>query len=423
MLASNLLLQTVASGQRQSHILTAMTSPARHFAPIDFKSRFPALDGIRALAIVMVFALHYGGGTHGGALLNLVNQVRLRGWIGVDLFFTLSGFLITGILFDTRSDSHYFKRFFARRSVRIFPIFYLVFSIFLLLTPIFRYQWQPGHTLFLLYLGNFSLAANSSLEVIRSANHPAASAHLVHFWSLCVEEQFYLIWPLAVWLIKDRIRLIRFATALSVLALVLRIVMVKVVRPENIDGWMVHQLPFRMDSLLLGAILALLLRGKAADQWQRRCKWIFLISTGVFIALSIAAPNLYAPWLMTSGFSLLALASAGLIGVTLRPGSPAFRLFNVRPLRVLGKYSYGFYVYHVLWATAWSALVGFLTTRFHSSILANATSDILNFVLTFLVAKLSYDLFEVRFLRFKKYFEYDSELREHRTNFAEELKV
>jgi len=137
----------------------------------------------------------------------------------------------------------------------------------------------------------------------------------------------------------------------------------------------------------------------------------------------VALPALNAPWLMTVGFSLLALASAGLIGVTLRSGSPAFRLFNLRPLRILGKYSYGFYVYHVLWAGAWAALVGFFTQKLHSTVLANALTDVLNFSVTFLVAKLSYDYFEVRFLRFKKHFEYDSELREHRTNFAEELKA
>jgi peptidoglycan/LPS O-acetylase OafA/YrhL len=186
---------------------------------------------------------------------------------------------------------------------------------------------------------------------------------------------------------------------------------------------MIHQLPFRMDSLLLGAVLALLLRGPNADRWQRRCRIAFLIALTAFIALSVALPSPSAPWLLTVGFSLLALASAGLIGVTLRPGSPAFRLFNLRPLRILGKYSYGFYVYHVLWASAWAAFVSFLTRRLHSSLLANALSDFLNFATAFLVAKLSYDLFEVRFLRFKKYFEYDSEVREHRTNFAEELKV
>lgn len=371
----------------------------------------------------MVFALHYGGGTHGGAVLSLINQIRLRGWVGVDLFFTLSGFLITGILYDTRTDSHYFKRFFARRSVRIFPIFYLVFSIFLILTPILHYQWKSGHLLFLLYVGNLSLAADPSLEAIRSSTHPVWSAHLVHFWSLCVEEQFYLIWPVVVWLVRDRIQLIRIASGLSILALLLRIGMVMTVSTPKLEPWMVHQLPFRMDSLLVGAILALVLRGPNSDIWQRLCKWSFLIPTMIFVGASVVRPELNAPWLNTTGFSMLALASAGLIGVTLRPGSPAFRVFNLKPLRILGKYSYGFYVYHALWAGAWWALVGYLTARFHSSVLANATSDLLNFSLSFLVAKISYDFFEVRFLRFKKNFEYDSELREHKTNFAEELKV
>lgn len=400
-----------------------MPPPQRYFAPIDFKSRFPALDGIRALAIVMVFAFHYGGGSHGGTFLNLLNQVRLRGWTGVDLFFTLSGFLITGILYDTRRDSHYFKRFFARRSLRIFPIFYLVFSVFLVLTPILQYQWRGGHALFPFYLGNISLAADPSLETIKSANHPAWSAHLVHFWSLCVEEQFYLMWPIVVWLVQDRIRLIRIATGLSILALLLRIAAVGTFSASSVETWVVHQLPFRMDSLLVGAMLALAFRGPNADAWQRRCKWTFVFSVMAFGGLSVALPQQDAAWLNTIGFSMLAVASAGLIGATLRPGSAAFRLFSLKPLKVLGKYSYGFYVYHLLWAGIWSALVGSLTQRFHSSVLANAISDVLNFGVTFLIAKISYDFFEVRFLRFKKNFEYDSEIREHRTNFAEELKV
>ena len=116
----------------------AMERARRPFPPIDFTTRFPALDGLRALAVTMVFALHYGGGLHGGRLLRLANAVRLRGWMGVDLFFVLSGFLITGVLYDTRSDSGYFRRFFARRALRIFPVFYLTFAVILLLTPVFQ---------------------------------------------------------------------------------------------------------------------------------------------------------------------------------------------------------------------------------------------------------------------------------------------
>ena len=72
------------------------------FGPIDFKNRMPALDGLRAMAITMVFLEHYAGGSHGGLLLRIVNMVRVHLGVGVDLFFVLSGFLITRILYDTR---------------------------------------------------------------------------------------------------------------------------------------------------------------------------------------------------------------------------------------------------------------------------------------------------------------------------------
>ena len=80
-----------------------------------------------------VFADHYGGGSHGGLILNILNDIRSYGWAGVDLFFVISGFLITGILYDTQNDSKFFSRFFARRAVRIFPVYYMVFVILLCL--------------------------------------------------------------------------------------------------------------------------------------------------------------------------------------------------------------------------------------------------------------------------------------------------
>ncbi len=395
-----------------------MTSPGFCFTPIDFKTRFPALDGIRALAITMVFALHYGGGSHGGLLLNLVNTIRLRGWAGVDLFFALSGFLITGILYDTRYDSHFFKRFFARRSVRIFPVFYLLILILLLLTPLFKYQWRPGHLLYLFYLGNFATGINTSVTRLVSANHPASSVYFGHLWSLCVEEQFYLIWPFAVWLVRDRVPLIWLAASLSFTALAIRIALVMTISPNAYDGWLLPMLPCRMDGLLMGSILALLLRGPAADRWQRFCKWIFLFASAVFIAGTILRPDTKAPWLFTIGISVIAIAATGLIGTALSPASHAFRLFSLRPLRVLGKYSYGFYVYHLIWAAGWGSFVAFLTHWLHSSVPANAIAITINFIVTFAAAKLSYDLIEVRFLHLKKRFEYDSELKSHEYAFT-----
>ena len=387
--------------------------PSTSFQSIDFRTRFPALDGIRALAVTMVFALHFGSGSHGG-LLKLLKAISLRGGMEVDLFFVLSGFLITGILYDTQFDSQFFARFFGRRCIRIFPIFYSVLIILLALTPLLQYRWRLGHLAFPFYLGNFAMAVDHSLQEIHSGSHPAASATLIHFWSLCVEEQFYFIWPIVVWIVRDRTRLIWTAGGLSVAALGLRIAFVLNFSPRYYENWMQHLLPFRMDALLIGAVLALVLRGPGADSWQRCCKWIFLFAAATVIAMSVASPSLNSPWINTVGLTCVALASAGLIGAALRSGSVAFQLFHLRPLRILGKYSYGFYVYHLIWGGAWSHFELILAARVHSSVVATAVTDVMSFAATFLVAKLSYDYFEVRFLRLKGRFEYDSERASHR---------
>ena len=367
----------------------------------------------------MVFLNHYGGGAKGGPILRALDALRERGGFGVDLFFVLSGFLITGILFDTRNDSQFFKRFFARRCLRIFPVFYLVVAILLALTPVLHYQWRAGHLLFLVYLGNFLANHDFSYYAVFSPNHKIFTANIAHFWSLCVEEQFYLLWPIAVWAIRDRIKLIWTAGGISLLALVLRCLMFWMAGPLVAERWIVRTLPFRMDSLLIGAILALLLRGANADRWQRLCRPVFLVFTALTFAIFAFSPAFDSPWLMTIGFTCIALASAGLIGSTLRAGSPAFKLFYRKPLRILGKYSYGFYVFHAIFITAW---IQFLVMMYYALHQSRALSGIValstNFVVTFLLAKLSYDLFEVKFLRWKRHFEYDSELAEHKHAFT-----
>jgi peptidoglycan/LPS O-acetylase OafA/YrhL len=387
------------------------------FGPIDFKTRFPALDGIRALAVLMVFFAHYGGGAHGNLLLRWFNLAREKGIYGVDLFFVLSGFLITGILFDTTSDRHFFSRFFARRSVRIFPVAYLLFAVLAILTPILGYQWRWQQAWFLVYLGNFVANADFSLYNIPSATHPAAQATIGHLWSLCVEEQFYLIWPFVIWLVRDRVKLIRLSAALCVLTLLSRAGMV-VFYPEIAERWVLRALPFRMDDLLFGAILALLLRGPAADQVQRSMKWLFAGGLTATLLSFYFTPSFGSAWMMTMGLVFIGLASTGLIGMTLKPGSVCFLLFRFQPARVLGKYSYGFYVWHLIWGSAWLALLSWIEAKTHSLVIAGLVCLPLNLLTTFLVAKLSYDLFEVRFLKLKRRFEYDSELRTHRTAFA-----
>ena len=342
-------------------------------------------------------------------MLQAVNEVRKRGWVGVDLFFVLSGFLITGILFDTRHDSKFFQRFFARRALRILPAFYVLVAVVLMLTPIVQYKWRPGHLWFLLYLGNVFANHDGTLYEVFSVRHRTFSLFIGHFWSLCVEEQFYLLWPLVVWGVRDRRKLLWTAGVLSAVALGLRVVVCARATPAVAELWIVRTLPFRMDALLLGGMLALLLRGPNAAVWQKRCGAVFRAAAVGVVGVMVSSPAYESPWLLTVGLTLTALAGAGLVGMTVRSGSAAFRLFYRAPLRFVGRYSYGFYLFHVLFGRAWIGVLLRMEGWFHSMALAGLVALPLNYCLTLLAAMASYELVEVRFLRWKPRFAYDSE--------------
>ena len=240
---------------------------------------------------------------------------------------------------------------------------------------------------------------------------------LAHFWSLFAEEQFYLLWPPLVWLVRDRVKLLWLCGGLSLATLALRYYWCLTQPHPNL--WIIRTLPFRMDTLLLGAMLALLLRGPRAAMWQRACLPVFLGAMAVAVFV-FTQPSLDgdATILLTLGLASTAVASAGLIGMTLLRGSLSFRLFHLRPLRSLGKYSYGFYIFHMIYSWAWIQLLVKFTGWTHSLLLGGLITIPLNFAANYLLAKLSYDYFEVRFLKYKRHFEYDSELSEHKHAFV-----
>ncbi len=390
-----------------------MALPVRYFAPVDFRTNFPALGGIRAFALMLIFYVHYGGGFSGGHVVHLLDWIRERCWFSLDLTFVLSGFLITGILYDTQTDSHYFKRFFGRRAIRIFPIFYLVAIVVMLLTPIIHYHWKWLQLTFLIYIGNFFATSNLNLYLIRSTVHPHATVFISHFWSLYVEEQFYLFWPLIVWRVRDRVRLLRIAMGLCAFSFLFRAIVVYTVHGPVAEHWTNHTLPFRLDTILMGGILALVLRGPLADRWQRACRWIFLAGAAIVLTILVLPQHISELLTRSVGVLFVAIASAGLVGSTLRAGSPAFRFFGMRPLRYFGRYSYGFFVLHLLYFEEWIQLRLFLGRRLGSPNLGGVLMFLITFASVFLLAKLSYDNFEIRFLRWKKFFQYDAEIASH----------
>lgn len=264
--------------QHSANTITSQTTAGFTMSRrISSKVTYPALDGLRAVAVTLVFMEHFGGGSHGGRFLDSFNRVRIFGSAGVSLFFVLSGFLITGILYDTLQNKHYFKSFYARRSLRIFPIFYLVMTLVLILTPILQYPLQRGHIAFVFYLGNVFANWNWGLYILTSPTHPVLSMNLGHFWSLFVEEQFYLIWPVVIFLVRDRVRLIRLTLAVIPLVLLLRIGMVLTLPLNTAEQFAFRMLPTRSDDLLVGGAMALLLRGPAAARWLSR-SWLFFVS-------------------------------------------------------------------------------------------------------------------------------------------------
>lgn len=213
----------------------------------------PELDGIRAAAVWMVVLGHLQGGWTLPAYVKASIPGPLRtalghGWLGVDLFFVLSGFLITGILLDSREKPNYFKNFYMRRFLRIMPLYFTVIAISAMLYP----QDRPYLLLSAAFLANFYYAFGMQ--------QPHGSGV---FWSLAVEEHFYLVWPLLVKICSRR------TITLIALALVLGIPFVRL--------WAVHAgfdmeneiyayTWTRCDGLALGALLAIWVRSQWADR-------------------------------------------------------------------------------------------------------------------------------------------------------------
>ena len=216
------------------------------------RRRFLALDGVRGLAVIAVLVTHASYAIHN----RIVFRVFQMGWTGVDLFFVLSGFLITGILLDTRSAVNRAGSFYARRVLRIFPIYYLTLGLALLAQA--RWAWVAadadmptlGSRLpYLFYYTNF----------ISLWHHGIAHQTLLsHFWSLAVEEQFYFVWPLIVWHISTK-TVYRLCGAAVCFTLILRVVSGWYF---GYGVWLFLLTPTRADGLFVGAGLAALLASK-----------------------------------------------------------------------------------------------------------------------------------------------------------------
>jgi peptidoglycan/LPS O-acetylase OafA/YrhL len=324
--------------------------------------RAPSLDGVRGITCLIVL-LHHSVRCHAPSLgAHLFNRVAAAGWAGVDLFFVLSGFLITRLLLDARSHQRGLRRFWARRALRILPLAYAYMTV-VIDSPLWRDEpWHAG-----VYRDQawFWLYANNWLALFR----PALDYGLLgHFWSLAIEEQFYLLWPLAVlFLSPGRLRaLCVVAIGTGLLARVCAIAL-------GIGPGIVLSLtPTRLDGLLFGAWLALRPMQGAVGSAGRRMprSWLLGAAASLGAILVWPARGLPAehPWVLAVGSPALGAIFALLLAALLSSPSGALlrRACEVGPLVSLGRVSYGFYVLHVavvaslrsLWPAAGTSLQG-----------------------------------------------------------------
>jgi peptidoglycan/LPS O-acetylase OafA/YrhL len=357
---------------------------------------YPALDGLRGIAILAVFFSHFGGGHKStNFFIRTWSHIADAGWMGVDLFFVLSGFLITGILLDTAHREHKTKNFYARRALRIFPLFYGVLFGFLLLTPVLHLHWRAGHLFYFFYLSNMIPVFAPGLPT------PGTSVGLVHLWSLAVEEQFYLLWPFVVWLVKDRTMLLRICLVIMAAALVLRIVLLTI----GVDPLIVYSLLFtRADSLICGSALAILVRDPSRKSLP--VKWILPVSGAVVLCLFlIAGGGSQEPALIsTVGFTSIAIFCGCLVYRAQQGEGLIAVIGNQRWLRLFGRYSYGLYIYHGLLIVFLFPLVYPVQSLVHSVFWGSILYLLLSLGLTLGISVMSYHFFEAPILRLKKRF-------------------
>jgi len=364
----------------------------------------PGLDGLRAIAFLLVFLDH-------------TNYLYI-GWAGVQLFFVLSGFLITDILLKMKErfqPKQYFSKFYGRRILRIFPVYYLYLALIAIIVGVLlangyrvhymqRFQEQLPYAL--TYIYNFYVA---------SSKYTGESWFIGHFWSLSVEEQFYIIWPLVILLTpgKHIKKLFLCAIVLGpVIRLALTFIYVKHLFPflSSDMPLSVYVLPFsHIDSFAMGSYIArfeiprpklqLVILALLVPILGFSANYLSKGSLGELSALGFAFPlanGMKQVW----GYSLLAYLFAVLI-YTVVHEKLFMSVLESRALRYMGKISYGLYVYHfaIIWFVARIAGDNGVPEAYLNHVIAIAS-----LVVTLLVASTSYRFFEKPILDLKERF-------------------
>ncbi|MEP7295465.1 MAG: acyltransferase [Burkholderiales bacterium] len=402
--------RTIRTEYRESRAMssTPTPTPTTATATIDIaSSHYPQLDGLRGLAILLVIVFHFSlmhagfRGDDPGIFL----QVAQLGWMGVDLFFVLSGFLITGILASARAQKHYFKNFLGRRFLRIWPLYYLSLLLLLVIAPLVMGKvpselqgMQAKQTWFWLYATNWLFALEGGFSRTSGG----------YFWSLAVEEQFYVVWPFVVYALSDR-SLLRVSLGLLGVSLVSRLVLTAF----GVGTGVLYNMTFtHLDGLAVGACLSICLRSPVLTARVTRALPLAAAVALVGLLAARLADQHFFFWgrhMAMYGYTLIAILFGAMLvrvarGVT---NKGLNRVLTTRFMTLCGKYSYALYLVHVpvasvLFPLAYRVLrhqqplIGYDGTFLVGAVVAFATS--------WALAVASWFLIEKRILALKRYF-------------------
>lgn len=374
--------------------------------------RLAQLDGLRSLLVFVALYHFYRLGEPRNLLEGAYRMmVHVGGMSGMEMFFVLSGFLITGILLDSKGSSNYFGTFYARRFLRIFPVYYGFLAVWILVLP----RLLPEHhRLFAIAVERqlFYWTYSLNLQAILPPGFNGAHG-LHHLWSLMVEEQFYLIWPAVVGF-SSRARLKTIICVLLFASPALRLA-IWYARPDaELAGY--NFTLSHCEGLALGALLAIRAREPGGlSAWRKWAPRAALISLPVIFSIYLATGFFSPPhfWSQTLGVVAASWLGGAVVLATLTAGPSALgsRLLAHPLPTTVGKYSYAIYVLH--WPA--SRLLDELrlaTFRDFSRWMPGRLSSQLayagsRFLLAFLLAALSWHLVEKRVLALKRHFRYD----------------